>query len=330
MKPDHHYILELMQQEFGLSGELCALPGYADDNFRLDGAEQSFVIKFASANADPGEQQMQNAVLEHLQVNCPDINLPRPQQNLNGQTLIKVDLFGQQRLLRVLSYIEGKVYANVEQPDRELQTAVGQLLGQIDVALADFHHAAATRTIDWDLAQLQRLRPWVGCINDPKVRDSVNRAMDDFDHYIIPAAAELPTQVVHNDANDYNIVVNDKAEGGYALSLIDFGDMVHTIRVAELAVALPYIMFGRSDPVASAAAVISGYKDWAPLMPVELELLYYLINGRLCNSLIMSSRTAAQQPEDEYIMISAKPAVALLEFMQKLGKELFLLQMDVG
>jgi Ser/Thr protein kinase RdoA (MazF antagonist) len=50
--------------------------------------------------------------------------------------------------------------------------------------------------------------------------------------------ADLPQQTTQNDANDHNIVVD--ASGNAVAGIIDFGDMVHTARVNELAICIAY------------------------------------------------------------------------------------------
>lgn len=53
-----------------------------------------------------------------------------------------------------------------------------------------------------------------------------------------PVSASLPQQVIQNDANDHNIVVD--ATGDKVAGIIDFGDMVRTSRVNELAICIAY------------------------------------------------------------------------------------------
>ena len=59
----------------------------------------------------------------------------------------------------------------------------------------------------------------------------------DFEHYVTPLLPGLRKSVIHNDANDYNVIVggNDDLYGRNqrVVGVIDFGDMVYTaIRLA--------------------------------------------------------------------------------------------------
>ena len=61
----------------------------------------------------------------------------------------------------------------------------------------------------------------------------------------VPALDHLPHQVIHNDANEHNVLV---ADDGTVVGLIDFGDVVWTARVGGLAVAGAYAMQGQTRP----------------------------------------------------------------------------------
>ena len=67
----------------------------------------------------------------------------------------------------------------------------------------------------------------------------------------VPALDDLPHQVIHNDANEHNVLV---ADDGTVAGLIDFGDVVWSARVCGLAVAGAYAMQGQRRPGARGRA----------------------------------------------------------------------------
>src|SRR5207244_4418712 len=67
------------------------------------------------------------------------------------------------------------------------------------------------------------------------------------------------------------------------------------------------------DPLAAAAEVVAGYHAAFPLTEAELEALFPLICIRLCISVTNSAYQQQAEPENEYLMISERPAWALLE-----------------
>jgi Ser/Thr protein kinase RdoA (MazF antagonist) len=75
-----------------------------------------------------------------------------------------------------------------------------------------------------------------------------------------PKLATLRTSVIHSDGNDYNVLVSPYGRWGNRVSgLIDFGDMVHSHTVNELAIACAYALMGKTDPLAAAVRVVAGY-----------------------------------------------------------------------
>jgi 4-aminobutyrate aminotransferase-like enzyme len=88
------------------------------------------------------------------------------------------------------------------------------------------------------------------------------------------------------------------------VGLIDFGDMVHSYTVGELAVAIAYVVLDKADPVATAARMVAGYAEEYPLTEDEIEALWGLVLMRLCMSACLAAHQHQQQPENEYLEIS--------------------------
>ena len=67
-----------------------------------------------------------------------------------------------------------------------------------------------------------------------------------------PRFAALRRAVVHNDPNDYNVLV-DGANGPRVIEILDFGDIVHSYAIADLAIAVAYAVLGKADPLGAAS-----------------------------------------------------------------------------
>src|SRR5207237_7467952 len=84
----------------------------------------------------------------------------------------------------------------------------------------------------------------------------------------------LPAGVIHGDANDYNILVDES--GSRVTSILDLGDMTHTATVCDLAIALAYVMLDKQDPIAAARSVGGADHERRPLSPAEIDGLVTL------------------------------------------------------
>ena len=115
--------------------------------------------------------------------------------------------------------------------------------------------------------------------------------------------------VIHGDANDHNVLASAERMTG----LLDFGDMVHSAIVCDLAVALAYAMLGERDPLAAAGAVIRGYHRHNPLNGSEQLALDVLVRARLAASLCYAAHNKIREPDDPYQVVSEAGVRALFE-----------------
>ena len=192
----------------------------------------------------------------------------------------------------------------------------------MDRALQDFTHPAAQRELKWDLMRTTWIRDYVHYIQDPARRAIVERFLSRFDDSLSPAMAALRTSVIYNDANDYNVIVGGGgAAGREVIGVIDFGDLLHTCTIGELAVGAAYAMLDKPDPVSAAAHIVSGYHQAFTLTTEELELLYSMIQARLCISVTNSAYQQQVEPDNEYLVISERPAWELLERLEEINPE---------
>ncbi|GAA4283633.1 hypothetical protein GCM10022261_11640 [Brevibacterium daeguense] len=86
-----------------------------------------------------------------------------------------------------------------------------------------------------------------------------------FETEIRPQLTGLPHQVVHQDLNDFNILIADGAIAG----VIDFNDARTAPRVAEPAVAAAYAMLSSQDPLAAIRETCTGYAEAADASGAE-------------------------------------------------------------
>jgi Ser/Thr protein kinase RdoA (MazF antagonist) len=69
----------------------------------------------------------------------------------------------------------------------------------------------------------------------------------------------------------------------------------------------------KPDPLQAAIPVLRGYNSQFPIKESELEFLYTLIAMRLTTTVTKSAINKEKEPDNEYLLISEKPAWELLE-----------------
>ena len=277
---------------FGIQASAEELPSERDRNFLLTArGGEKFVLKIANVNERRDVIEAQNAMLRHLEERvsfCPRVVLA-----LSGEQVEVVE----GHLVRVLTYLPGRPLAGVEVQSSELLYDLGRKLGQLSRALVGFDHPGARRAFYWDLAEGKKVVQRYGAqIKQDWLRELVGRVQaEGFEE-------GLRKSVVHGDANDYNVLVDRNKVVG----LIDFGDIVYSYTVGDLAIAVAYVVLGKSDPYAAAEPVIEAYREEFELTKDELDALWPLVRLRLSMSVCIAAHQQAQQPENEYLGISQR------------------------
>lgn len=315
----------MAQKFYGLSVSARLLPSERDQNFHLTtGDNRSFVLKIASAAEARPVLDLQNKALLHLASHSALAVFPRLCLTSTGEEIARVyDTAGIPHFIRLLTHLPGAPLAQVTPHRPELLHSLGMALGEMDRALADFDHPAARRDLHWDLKRAGAvISDHLVYITDPARQSLVTHFLSYFEAEVAPRLVNLRQCIIHNDGNDYNILVETTGAGGQAVTgLIDFGDMLDTYVVCELAIAAAYIMLDKPDPIIDAAYVVNGYHTAYPLSEAELAVLYPLICLRLCTSVALSAYQQRQEPDNPYLSISERPAWVLLERLIKVDPE---------
>ncbi|MGC1523646.1 MAG: phosphotransferase [Steroidobacteraceae bacterium] len=300
--------LAAAKRDFGIVGEISALPSERDQNFLIvGGGGEKFVLKFANAHDTPELLDFQNQAMRRVQVSAPGCRVQRIVASLQGTDIVRIRRTGSSvdHCLRLLTWVDGEVLARCAARGPALFESIGANLADIDAALCGFAHPAMHRVLQWDLRRAGMAREHVRLL--PKVkRTHVERL---FSQWEAIDWSTLRHSVIHGDANDYNVIVGE----GLMVGLLDFGDMVYSATVCDLAIALAYAMLGEDDPFAVAARLIRGYQSGYPLSEAERRSLFPLVLSRLAISVCYSAHNRARNPTDPYQVVSEAAAWDLLE-----------------
>ena len=302
----------IARELWGIEASARELPSERDQNFHLTGAGEPLVLKISGSAERPEALELQNAALDWLAARAPALPLPRVRPTAAGHAIASVpDQEGSPRLVRMLTYLPGVVLEQARPQGAALLSGVGRFLGRLDRALEGFSHPAAVgRHLDWNPerapAVIDRYAPE---IREPARRELVSQFRELRDGALERIRGRLRRSVIHNDANDWNILVGDPApEGRPIAGLLDFGDMLASWTVCEVAVAAAYAMLGKEDPIGAAAALAAGYHAENPLTEEELSALFPLAAARLCVSVCLSAHRRTAEPENPYLMVTESAA----------------------
>ncbi|MEY3606342.1 MAG: hypothetical protein RL289_522 [Actinomycetota bacterium] len=288
----------IAKDHFDIEGEVTALAGERNPNFLVTSPAGRFVLKIHDLSEVP-QIEVQREVLATLS-DLSHFKTPRTVPSVTGELLPSV---GDEKFARLLTWIDGDLWSQAEVIGETHKVQLGKLIATVDKKLAGIKSeqfgAVLNQPFGWNALQAESLVPDIDLISSAELKSQVKTIIDRAIANSLPKLKAMPHQVIHNDANDNNVVVH----GGSVAGLIDFGDLIFAPRVCGLAVGCAYQLDVR-DPVASIYAIVRGYHEVSALSPAEIEVLFDLICLRVATSVVMAHRQLAADPGNEYLGIS--------------------------
>ncbi|RED23432.1 hydroxylysine kinase /5-phosphonooxy-L-lysine phospho-lyase [Flavobacterium cutihirudinis] len=309
-------IQDLVKEHYGLNVTVKALNGYDELNFLLsDEKNKKYILKVSNESHPFPFLEAQVAIISHLTKSNISDFFQHFSVNKDGEALTKIVGDFQTYYIRILNFLEGIFWVDEKNKTTELHHNLGSFLGQMDAALANFSHPAMHRNYTWDISRASEANDNLKFIRNHERRRIAGYFLVQFDTEVVPQIHRLRHAYIHNDANDYNVLVQENRISG----LIDFGDMVYTALINNLAIACTYAMLDEEDPLTVATSIVEGYHKAYALTEQELDVLYYLIAGRLCISVTQSAYNASLDSDNEHHFITEKPAWDLLYKLIKIN-----------
>ncbi len=309
---------------YGIEGRLQRLDGERDLNFLVIAGSGRFVFKIAHRDETYGMLECQHQALKRLAAARVMPESASSVESLNARVIeVITGETGIDHYCRILHYVEGRLLSSVNPHTPELLQDLGGILARVDDSLQDFNHEVLDRPFIWNMIDaLATLERFKSLLETDRQREIVEGFESLFRDSVLRSGDSLRRAVIHNDANDNNLLVAGDSPCEMTISsIIDFGDMVYSWLAVEPAVAAAYAMMKKDKPLEAAAAIIRGYHQALPLFNSEIRALFSLICMRLCMSVCICAHQKSIHPDNEYLKISEKPAWELLEKLFNVSPE---------
>ena len=232
-----------------------------DDSFHVTATTGHFVLKVAHPDDDPAVIDLQLAAMAHVASADPGVPIQHVVLSVRGEQTVMID----GRAGRLLTWLPGDL-ARAHQPTSAERQAMGAMLGRLNLALASFEHPASRRELAWDALQLPAIEHFATDRGDLEL-------IAKFASTMAPALGRIPRQVIHNDFHPGNLLV-DPEDPVYVVGILDFGDVVYSARVCDLAVALAYLRPNERQ------SFVDGFASMVSVDGDEYELLDDLVEAR--------------------------------------------------
>lgn len=309
-------------EQYDIKGDLTPLAGELDLNFKLRSVQgDTFVLKLYAPDRDPQFLDFQTKILSHLETKQFDFQLPRIIKTVEGEpTTLYTDENQQQRSVQLLSWVSGRLWHTVNPATDALRHGLGLVCGQLGTLLQDFDHPFAHREFEWDVAKGLWTKVFLNLFTLEE-QSLLKKILNQFE-VIQPEYSQLAKTLVHNDANDFNVLVSEDVFNPKLEGLIDFGDAIYTQTVNDLAICCSYAIMGFEDPLEASLPIIKGYHTSFPLEEQALKHLYICIALRLTLSVTKSKINQIEAADNPYLQVSDQAAWKLLHKWIQIDPEL--------
>ena len=182
-------------------------------------------------------------------------------------------------IVRLIRYLEGGTLHGSGYLSPATVAEMGRVCGEVSAALADMPTTPADRVLQWDLRQGPRVVDFLAeHIADADLRKRVTRVTRAETRRVERVASLLPVQVVHGDLTDDNLMRSATPDDERLLDgVIDFGDLMLSWRVAELATTISSILHHDDATSLSVLPAIGSFHGIRPLDIHEVEALWPLV-----------------------------------------------------
>jgi len=314
----------MAREYFGVDGRATALTSERDQNFLIQGSDgQRVVLKVANATEERAMLEAQQRAITHLAARLD--TTPRVLSTVNGRALVEDLSNGARHFVWAISWLNGVPLSSVRRRSVSLFEDLGRQVGALQRELLDFTHPALLRDFYWDLANARGIIDAKrALVDDQALGRLIDRLVARIDRHTVPRLVSLRKAIIHGDLNDANILVGGgttmETRNQSVVGIVDFGDMVHSYRIGELAIAMAYAMLDRDDPLDVASSIVRGYAERSALDDDELASVFGLAVLRLCASVCIAASQQRERPDNDYLGVSqraireALPRLAAIPF----------------
>ncbi|CEM22762.1 unnamed protein product [Vitrella brassicaformis CCMP3155] len=213
-------------------------------------------------------------------------------------------------LVRLLTYLPGKVLPLQHHRSRTMLINLGRLAGRVSAALEGYEHPASEWDWEWNIATLiATCRPRVRYEQQAHRRELATLILDEFERVVCPRLSSLRQSVAHTDLNDTNLLW----AGDECCGVLDFGDVIHTATCFEVGICAGYHCIAQPDPWEAALTIIQSYDEGYPLTDDEIEVLPLVVQARILMSALNSIYYQTLEPDNEYLSHTHEPGWRTLE-----------------
>ncbi|WZH37653.1 MAG: aminotransferase class III-fold pyridoxal phosphate-dependent enzyme [Microbacterium enclense] len=270
----------LMRDVYGVDVDLRSLGSQQDQNFlvtRAGDADPLGVLKISNPVFSESEIEMQDAAAAAVARAEPSLRIPEIVDGPRGAMSGWWETSQGRVHARVISFVGGKTLTGSAYLSPRVVERLGELSAAVSVALAGETHPASGRVLQWDLRHAERVIAEIAETEpDAQVRAFAEETAERALAALAPVAAALPRQLGHFDVTDDNVL---RPLGVQTVpdAVIDFGDVVDSWAVGEIAVTVSSVLHHAGASYRTTLPAIVAFDRRRPLSDDEITALWPLV-----------------------------------------------------
>jgi len=144
---------KILYANYDIEGSVIELDGEIDFNFKVNSVDgKNYLLKISRSGFNSEYIDFQIKLLDHLNKNC-EIEIAGNELTVDGEkSCIIKDNLGKERSVRLLSWIEGRLWSSANPINKSLRNDLGSKTAMISKSLTNFSHSFSKRKIEWDIS----------------------------------------------------------------------------------------------------------------------------------------------------------------------------------
>ena len=212
-------MINSIENAFGIKiDKLKKLSGYDNENYLLVSGKSKYILKkYPFTKENHKLVTAENDCLQFLNKEDPSI-YPKPVSGIEGSLTEILSINKKKYVFRILSYIEGKFLGEVNH-DKKLFNSLGSFLAKMNKLMIKYNNdAISSRIWEWDIQYLHLNNKYIDDIPKAENKKLVLYFFQQFEEVVSPKLPYLRKSIIHNDANEWNILTNK----GKVTGIIDY------------------------------------------------------------------------------------------------------------
>ncbi|MGW1105283.1 aminotransferase [Streptomyces sp. NPDC002540] len=289
----------------GRSARAEALGSQQDANFllRADDGTALAILKIANPAFGALEIEAQDTAADLIASAHPELRVATVLRHPDGSPRrTTVDTDGGPAVARLLRHLPGGSLSGPRHLSPGTVAAMGTIAAKVSTALREYRHPGLDRVLQWDLRHAGRVVAGLAeHIDGPEQRTAVRAATTEAWARVQSLADALPSQAVHLDLTDDNLIRRPDAPLPVPDGVIDFGDLTTSWAIGELAVCLSSVLHHDGVEPHHVLPAVRAFHAVRPLSPAEAEALWPLVVLRAAGLVASGRHQAAVDADNTYV-----------------------------